>query len=469
MSSKKWIFSRACAFVLIVVSTTAFSATTKVGNGDDGKDLEGAEPIQSGILFETRKEAVQQLKALNIQGVYGLGNVVPELERSELIMATRDVHPISVEGEWETSDDRHSVFARTFAEPYAPTRFFPAALKLSRQQLIALHTHEALHRALPPGIREDEEKVAMLTMALTSPSATFDRVNRIAVKTLQPHETLPASRVASTTLAQPELPVSLPPSAKSQLSVNHTTYSGFQDSHVGTMNVEQLGLKFSPVGVHTVGGLPFESVVALDGNLVTFGRGSFAGPLSATAKFPVYYNSDMDFGPLVHVSTKSMQSDYRWTIPDREIYTVGAFLDNRSATRYFSTAITYTLPGSWNETAGSQTLVSVNFNPILSMQFRTGIRVGRFSFGGIFDVHHSQGYTNSDTQAPYYTPPMANRDAFTILRAGPELNWDFGRVKASLAAEIKLNQEDATLDDLGDFAGHGSGTSSANVSLTYEM
>src|SRR5262245_2740168 len=135
--------------LLFFAAATSAASTTKVGNGDDGTDLEGATPITRGIIFETRAMAVANLKALNIQGVAGLGQVIPELERSDLLMCKADVAAMSTEGSWESSEDSKQVYARTFPEPHAPTRFFPAALKLSRDQLIALHTHEALHRALP--------------------------------------------------------------------------------------------------------------------------------------------------------------------------------------------------------------------------------------------------------------------------------------------------------------------------------
>ena len=78
---------------------TSLASTTKVGNGDDGRDLEGLTEITSGIIFLTRDEAVKRLETLNIQGVQGLGSLIPELKNTKMYMAKADVSPIENEGE----------------------------------------------------------------------------------------------------------------------------------------------------------------------------------------------------------------------------------------------------------------------------------------------------------------------------------------------------------------------------------
>lgn len=59
---------------------TAQASVTKVGNGDDGADLEALTPITSGPIFEARQRAVETAKKLNVIGVPGLGLLIPELE-----------------------------------------------------------------------------------------------------------------------------------------------------------------------------------------------------------------------------------------------------------------------------------------------------------------------------------------------------------------------------------------------------
>ncbi|RYZ73689.1 MAG: hypothetical protein EOP05_09850 [Proteobacteria bacterium] len=206
------------ASLATAVSLSGNATTTKVGNGDDGADLEALTTIKSGPIWDSRKKAVELLERLNVTGVVGLGILIPELKASEMLMVESDARPtVERAGSIEISEDSRQVYARTFAEPYAATRFFPAAAKLSTEQLVALHIHEALHRALPAEIREDENKVAHITLALTSPGASFDRVSSVANLYLKP-AALPNvdQRIAlGTGTSKVEQEVVLPPKSKS--------------------------------------------------------------------------------------------------------------------------------------------------------------------------------------------------------------------------------------------------------------
>lgn len=61
-----------CWIASMTIHTFATTSTTTVGNGDEGRDLENLTPIESGIVFETRFEAVKRMKALNVAGMPGL-------------------------------------------------------------------------------------------------------------------------------------------------------------------------------------------------------------------------------------------------------------------------------------------------------------------------------------------------------------------------------------------------------------
>jgi len=55
------------AALVLLAAATAHAGPTRVGNGDDGADLESLEeavPVKSGILQETRKEAAEKLRRL---------------------------------------------------------------------------------------------------------------------------------------------------------------------------------------------------------------------------------------------------------------------------------------------------------------------------------------------------------------------------------------------------------------------
>src|SRR5262245_41269243 len=79
------------ALILASFAEISCGATTKVGNGDDGTDLEGFEEISSGPIVESRQKAAELLKKLDVHGISGLGLLIPEVEKAALYMAKRDV------------------------------------------------------------------------------------------------------------------------------------------------------------------------------------------------------------------------------------------------------------------------------------------------------------------------------------------------------------------------------------------
>lgn len=174
------------AMVLITFySCVLYAGPSRVGNGDDGTDLEGFDLVTKGKLIETKKEALKLLEKLNTPGVAGLGNLIPELENSKIYLTKKNVSSERLEemGAFHSGTEG-LVYARTFPRSYAATRFFPAALNLSKNQLIALHIHEALHRALPESVREDEKVVTQITLAIISPEQTFDSIESVVKKSI---------------------------------------------------------------------------------------------------------------------------------------------------------------------------------------------------------------------------------------------------------------------------------------------
>jgi hypothetical protein len=79
-----------CVISMFLLSHSA-AGPTRVGNGDDGGDLEAAVPVRSGILVETRLEAVNKLKALQVSGVEGLGLLIPEVEKAEMLLVGQNI------------------------------------------------------------------------------------------------------------------------------------------------------------------------------------------------------------------------------------------------------------------------------------------------------------------------------------------------------------------------------------------
>jgi hypothetical protein len=163
--------------IILLLSFQLKAGPTRVGNGDDGTDLESFELVTKGPIVTSRKKAVQLLQKLNVRGIPGLGRLIPEVETTKLYITKKNVSCTRMEelGAFHSGIEG-LVYARSMPQPHAVTRFFPVALKLSQQQLVALHIHEGLHRALPKSFREDENKVSKITLAIITPGASFDSI-----------------------------------------------------------------------------------------------------------------------------------------------------------------------------------------------------------------------------------------------------------------------------------------------------
>ncbi|MCR9203748.1 MAG: hypothetical protein NXH75_04160 [Halobacteriovoraceae bacterium] len=162
---------------LFLMMANLNAAPTELGNGNDGKDLLEFREINEGAIYETRAEAVTFLSKINLRGIQGLGFLKDEVEKTKLLIAREGLSPQELLdlGAFKTGNNP-VVYARTFPRPHAPTRFFPAANELSRNQLISLHIHEGLHRALPASIRTNEQIVEEITKVITSPNSTFEDI-----------------------------------------------------------------------------------------------------------------------------------------------------------------------------------------------------------------------------------------------------------------------------------------------------
>jgi len=222
---------------------------------------------------------------------------------------------------------------------------------------------------------------------------------------------------------------------------------------VGTVNIT-----FSPVGVHELWGLPVEPLVTLGAVGEAYGSGASGGPLEAEAKL-AYRGVDFYAGPFVRYSTKSVDDKTPWAVPDREVTSAGGYMEKYLSDRYYKIVASYTPAGTWD---------SFNFGAITTVKVNGGLRFGKFAFGGIFEVDHSSGNSDQgESQQTVGTDQVSG--SFMILRAGPEIKFQSQRFHATLAAEWKVNDDPATLDDLGDLAGHGTGTSSISAGFGYDL
>lgn len=457
--------------LIVGCGVTANASTSRVGNGDDGRDLEGLSKIESGPIFESRLKAVENLKKLNVQGIPGLGALIPEVEKTELLMSNRDVKSLETEGEWETSKRRQLVYARTFAEPHSPTRFFPISKTLNEEQLIALHTHEALHRALPPGVRENEDKVAMLTLALTSPYATFDRVNRVVQKALWPDEdSNRVNRTASSSSNSSKLVIKRDPEAWVSPAELEYEFSSFDNSG-GTVykngifeteefrqngdffvapvgsQIHSMSGEFSPIGVLRFGEKMLEPRLQLKGYAFeAFGNYVF-GPISLRSFFEIE-GEGAEYGPQLRVSLRSIDGDYiNFLAADRDVYSLG-WLYKKSTYRFEHRF-------DANYSFSSESANGIDYGGIWSASMQSGWKKRKLLLSGGIQLANMQ----SGDLGPQ-----------TIISVGPEVAYRGERYGISISGHTIINQStNSSVSNLGDLDGQGMGTSRFSLALSAKL
>jgi hypothetical protein len=467
-----------CATVIALslapqLASLANATTTKVGNGDDGADLEALKPITSGPIFTSRTKAVETLKKLSVMGVPGLGLLIPEVERTDLLLASKDVHPTGEQsGSLEISEDNQLVYARTFAEPYAATRFFPSAQTLTSDQLVALHIHEALHRALPANIRENENIVMHLTMAMTSPGASFDRTKSVAALYIQP-ETRNVAQAPAPVTAPAEATLSanqkivLPPKSRTQFGYGVDFFSNWRYTVSGNQRLHGFELATSLGGYRKIASQTVEPVFRARVKL-TDERAptSFVGPSSLELQGRIPVSDDTQVAPFLRFTAKSLDASVSVPAPERDIISLGAMYNYESSRSYVDGTLNYSLPSSssWgNEYDGSHT---TKYNSILTVGTHSGFKFGIWNVGGIAELHASQGYKNTNDNPGYSTYSESRRDAFRLLVLGPEIGFTTKRFKFRAYGKWVMNDTNANLTSLADVMDRGADWGSMGSSLS---
>jgi hypothetical protein len=162
---------------------------------------------------------------------------------------------------------------------------------------------------------------------------------------------------------------------------------------------------------------------------------------------------------LDHEFAQNYSADFRAI--DRDVYSVGGFYEKETARTYNRVLLTYTMPSSYTATDSNPLNIKGKENDtipaIWSFWAHEGFKVGRrWSLGGIFEFHHVQGYGDLP-------------DAISIVRGGPELRWSDGHTIISASGEVMLNRVNASLDALGDLAGHGSGRTTGTITVAHDF
>lgn len=428
---------------LLVLSLAVYAAVslgaTKVGNGDDGADLEAGTPVVEGPLLEARDQAVKRLESLNVRGIPGLGALVPETQGAKLVMAREDVEARVLEDEGPFHVNlMGKVYARTFPEPHAATRFFPAALKLDRDQLVALHIHEALHRALPDTVREDETAVAEITLAITSSDASHDRVYR-TVTGLVP---LPMAQTSGPLPA----PVVDHFKTPSQIGYRYTLYRAGDTAS-----------QFPVQAMHTVvselypfGGMNAPFGLGIEGSLVRDGKGSHMGPLGLSARLRAWTVRDFAVGFWANAGLNTLSADELKNSPfGRDVFSAGLSLRKEMKYLYVENRVGISFGGGASHHVG-QLSYDYDYGHVWDVNVRAGTTLWKVDLGVYGEIHLADHLRVSGGAFQY------DSGRYRIVSAGPEIAFRTEDLTVSVFGRFLVDStKGASFDYLGNLLGAG--------------
>ncbi|MBN8538861.1 MAG: hypothetical protein J0L82_00625 [Deltaproteobacteria bacterium] len=477
-----------CA-TLALFSVPGFSGPTRVGNGDDGGDLESAVEIRSGVLVETRLEAVKKLKALQVSAVEGLGLLIPEVEKAEMYLVGQNIDLSKTEATAEQKSDalevaqsigavgnqNQLVYARTFAEPHAATRFFPASLLLDRNQLIALHIHEALHRALPAGIRENEKSVSRITLAIAAKDSTFDRVKSVVAKEMKAH----GNSVSATGSSKGE-----GTTTEEQISVlrslNRARHNTVEYSYRSFFMPESTQSAAPISALHSLKSFMYPFGSSRNDQAGAFGFGLeftyvglterwYLGPVGLSTRLRIAEWNDFEVQLFSALHLNTLSAGEIKDIPvGRDTGTFGVAVRREDELVRIENQI-YFVPGSEAQQTVGGASYTHRYGSSLAVRFSA---LGKFpstpkksfELGGMAEVLLSGPYevTGAGT--------TSKTDRIRVVSVGPEFGYRVGDFRFSLNGRFVVDStRDVSLDQLGDLLGQGVGQGSVGAAAAWNF
>ncbi len=447
------------SLVLILTHIGPAGAVTKVGNGDEGSDLEGSTEVTKGPILEARKDAVALVKSLSVPGVSGLGTLLPELEKSKLYLTKKDSSALETtdQGAFH-ADMKGRVYARTFAEPHAATRFFPVAEKLDRDQLVALHIHEALHRSLPESVREDESVVSSITLAITTPDASFDSVKRTVAKQI-PEESLRTADAtgggASAEVDRYPIPETARIKNPSEFSYSYRNYRSpknvtqfpVEAMHVLRSDLYPFGSDTTPVGI------------GIEASLIQRPTGTLMGPLSLSARGRVWSARGFDIGIWGVASLNTLSAEeLKNSQYGRDALTAGISMKKDLSNFSIENFLGYTASGDSKQKIGNIDY-TYEYGDVISVSTHPAALVGPFRIGGFVEVNLGDYYRVKGGAFTY------DPGRYRLVSGGPEIQYSAKNFSLGLTGRFLMNAtQDASFDSLGDLMGPG--VAQGNVAAT---
>lgn len=452
-------------------------AGTVVGNGDDGSDLEQLEKIDSGILETTRQQALALVEKLNLNGVPHLGNLNNEIAKADMYLVQQNApHSKDFDKGLEVSQDGRFVYARTIARPYSATRFFPAALLLSEQQLVRLHIHEALHRALPESIRENESAVSEITLAITEPNASFDSIRTKTVATVDRYQPVqvagqPGMMMVPQGSSSRYLDEEPPPTERlknpSFFRYSFQSHSNKEDNVFGSVGIPVNSMHRIDSFLHPFGRGPHAVGMGLSFSYLTLPNKSYLGPVQISLRYllATWRQFDVDLWAEQGLFTLS-QAELKNLPNSRDTTTVGISMRRDADWFYSENFFSVTLP-SRAQTAFAGTTYNYDYKSIFDISVSFGARVKRVWLGARGDLLLSNGFEVTDDKGVWPTSPA---ERIRIVRVGPEVGFRLENlVFRAYAQQVIDGTPGYNLDSIANIMGHGAGQGYVGSSLSLQF
>lgn len=442
---------------LLLKAGLIIAGPVRIGNGDDGDDLQSFSPIKTGKILETRNDAVKLLKSFEVNKINGLGALIPELENTKLYMTKKGLsaQTLAKLGAFK-SDGSGLIYARTLPQPYAATRFFPASEKLDKKQLIALHIHEALHRSLPKSLRENESVTSQITQSITSPDASFDNikktVNKYLVKSEVKYETHSLSK---SKLYVPEKSRLRNPSKLAFEMRQFQTKES--DSNLGEplKRMYLISSHLYPFGENeNAFGLGF------DASLIQSEDESFMGPLSISGRYKLYTYRDFDIeGFIVFNQNTLSDEELKNSLLGRDSTTMGITIATQRDIFFIENDLFFTSESEVRERIGNIDY-TYSFGSITGVQLRAGAIYKSFLIGGFTEALVSDNFRVEG--GDFSEETGRNR----ILSWGPRFEYRKNQYSLVLKGRFLLDStKDTSYDYLSNIMGYGVGQGSLETQI----
>ena len=447
--------------VLVNFAHLSFSAPTRVGNGDDGSDLESFIPLEKGKIVETRKLAVQRLKSLRISSVKGLGQLIPEVSKTDLYMTKKNL-PVKklVELGAFTNDENGVVYARTFPRAHAATRFFPAAQKLDEKQLIALHIHEGLHRALEWPYNEDEAIVSSIALAINDPATSFDQIQATVSRHLSKRR-LEVDNLVKSESSHPPVAERAKINAPSQFLLGFSRFNEVKNEETRFFSPAIQEMYTLKSYLYPFGGKLKATGIGIDLSLVNTDTESYMGPLGLSLRHMLWTGRGFDFEGYLRANLNTLSNEeLENSFLGRDVVMAGFLFGRRADSFYVENELEFTAPSEAEETIGNIDY-KYQFGTLLAIRLKAGAHLGHWSLGGFFEMLLSDSLDVSSEASGFRYESGRNR----LLAAGPQLRYTNGSFILDIRGRYLLNSTQNTdFDFLGDLMGYGVGQGSLSVS-----